>query len=71
MVVSGGVLMLVLHAYLEVLGTGALYLLLLLKKVCCDPSELQIRGGIEDKSEIIFLILNVNICCDPSSEQSH
>ena len=26
--------------------------------------ELQIRGGIEDNSKIIFL--NENICCDPS-----
>ena len=25
--------------------------------------ELQIRGGIEDKSKIIFLFLNENICC--------
>ena len=28
--------------------------------------ELQIRGGIEDNSKIIFVFLNKNICCDPS-----
>ena len=28
--------------------------------------ELQIRGGIEDNSKIIFLISHV--CCDPSIE---
>ena len=33
-------------------------------------SELQIRGGIEDNSEIIFLFLNKNICCDSSLEPS-
>ena len=32
--------------------------------------ELQIRGGIEDNSKIIFLFLNKNICCDPSLEPS-
>ena len=32
-------------------------------------TELQIRGGIQDNSEIIFLVfLNENICCDPSLE---
>ena len=34
-------------------------------------TELQIRGGIEDKSKIMFfLFLNENICCDPSLEPS-
>ena len=33
-------------------------------------SELKIRGGIEDNSNIIFLFLNENICCDPSLEPS-
>ena len=32
--------------------------------------ELQIRGGIEDNSKIIFLFLNENICCDHSLELS-
>ena len=32
-------------------------------------SELQIRGGIEDNSKVIFLILNENICCDLSSRR--
>ena len=32
--------------------------------------ELQIRGGIEDNSKIIFSFLNKNICCDPSLEPS-
>ena len=27
---------------------------------------LKIRGGIEEKSKIIFLFLNENICCDSS-----
>ena len=31
-------------------------------------AELQVRGGIEDNSKIIFLFLNENICCDPSLE---
>ena len=34
-----------------------------------QDSELQIRGGIEDNSRIIFLI-NEKICCDPSLESS-
>ena len=30
-------------------------------------SELQIKGGIDDNSKIIFLISqNENLCCDPS-----
>ena len=29
-------------------------------------SELQVRRGIEDNSEIFFFFLNENICCDPS-----
>ena len=33
-------------------------------------SELQIRGGTEDNSKVIFLSLNENICCDPSLELS-
>ena len=33
-------------------------------------SELQITGGTEDNSKIIFLFLNENICCDPSLEPS-
>ena len=33
-------------------------------------TELQIRGGTEDNSKIIFLFLNENICCDPSLELS-
>ena len=33
-------------------------------------SELQIGGGIEDNSKMIFLFLNANICCYPSLEQS-
>ena len=34
-------------------------------------SELQIRGGIEDNSEIIFLIPQwKHICCDPALEPS-
>ena len=33
-------------------------------------AELQIRGGIEDNSKIVFLLLNENICCDPSLERS-
>ena len=33
-------------------------------------TELQIGGGIEDNSEIIFLISQKNICCDPSLEPS-
>ena len=36
----------------------------------CTSTELQIRGGIEDNSEIIFIFLNKNICCDPSLEPS-
>ena len=32
--------------------------------------ELQIRGGIDDNSMIIFLFLNKNIHCDPSLEPS-
>ena len=31
--------------------------------------ELQMRGGIDNNSKIIFL-LNENICCDPSLEPS-
>ena len=43
--------------------------------LCNNPvtpliSELQIRGGIEDNSRIIFNFLNENICCDPSLEPS-
>ena len=34
-------------------------------------TELQIRRGIEDNSEIIYLFLNKNILCDPSLELSH
>ena len=34
-----------------------------------EYSELQIRGGIEDNSKIIFLI-SQNICCHPSLGQS-
>ena len=33
-------------------------------------SELQIRGGIEDNSNIFFLIFYENIRCDPSLELS-
>ena len=33
-------------------------------------TELQIKGGTEDNSKIIFLFLNENICCDPSLEPS-
>ena len=33
-------------------------------------SDLQIRGGIEDNSKILFLFLNENIRCDPSLEPS-
>ena len=34
-------------------------------------AALQIRGGIEDNSKIIFLLLNKNIIwCDPSLEPS-
>ena len=40
----------------------------LMRSVCCY-SKLQIRGGIEDNSRIIFLI-NKNICCNPSLEPS-
>ena len=32
--------------------------------------ELQIRGGIEDNSKIIFLFLKESICYDPSLELS-
>ena len=33
--------------------------------------ELQIRGGIEEISKVLFfLFLNENICCDPSLEPS-
>ena len=32
--------------------------------------ELQIRGGIEDKSKKFSLFLNENVCCDPSLEPS-
>ena len=32
-------------------------------------AELQVRAGIEDNSEIVFL-LNTKICCDPSLEPS-
>ena len=35
-----------------------------------DTAELQIRGGIEDNSKVIFLFLIKNICCDPSLEPS-
>ena len=34
-------------------------------------TELQIRGGREINSKIIFLFLNRNICCDPSIELPH
>ena len=34
-------------------------------------AELQIRGGTEDNSNIIFLFLNKNICCGPSLEPSY
>ena len=30
-------------------------------------TELQIRGGIEANSMIVFLFFNENICCDPFS----
>ena len=34
-------------------------------------AELQIRGGIQDNSKIMFLIsLNENLCCDHSLELS-
>ena len=33
-------------------------------------TELQIRGGIRDNSEISFLIYKENICCDPSLKPS-
>ena len=33
-------------------------------------TELQIRMGIEDNFEIIFLFLERNICCDLSFEAS-
>ena len=33
-------------------------------------SQLQIRGGIEDNSKIIFPISQQNISCDPSLESS-
>ena len=36
-----------------------------------NPPELQIRGGNEDNSKIIFLFLNESICCDSSLEPSH
>ena len=36
------------------------------QKLC--TTELRLRGGIKEKSEIIFLFLNKNICCDPSLE---
>ena len=32
--------------------------------------ELQVTGGIEINSKIIFLFLNKNVCCDPSLEPS-
>ena len=35
-----------------------------------SESELQIRQGNEDNSNIVFLFLNQNICCDPSLEPS-
>ena len=35
-----------------------------------NSPELQMRGSIEDKSKIIFLISQQNIHCDPSSEPS-
>ena len=34
-------------------------------------TELHIRRGIEDNSEIINIFLNKNILCDPSLELSH
>ena len=42
-----------------------------LRYQCLSVSELQIRGGIEDNSKIIFSLFNENICCDPSLEPSH
>ena len=33
-------------------------------------SELQITGGIEDRSNFVFLFLIENVCCDPSLEPS-
>ena len=39
-------------------------------KARMPKAELQIRGGIENNSKIIFLFLTENICCDPSLEPS-
>ena len=41
-----------------------------LKTFFCGVAELQIRGGIEDKSKKTFLIPYENIFCDLSLEQS-
>ena len=43
------------------------------KTDCTDQTylkELQMRGGTEDNSKIIFLSLNENLCCDPTLELS-
>ena len=40
------------------------------QKYCQTLLQLQIRGGMEDTSKIIFLFLDENICCDPSLELS-
>ena len=39
------------------------------KKIFWDP-ELQIKGGTEHNSKVIFLFLNESICCDSSLELS-
>ena len=38
--------------------------------IAVKNAELQIRGGIDDNSKIIFLFRDENICCDPSLEPS-
>ena len=39
-----------------------------IREIDDDSLELQIKGGIEENSKIIFHISQQNICCDPSLE---
>ena len=54
------------HIHVNILKT------LLICTVSCffSQSELQIRGGIEDKSKIIFSYFSMKMFCDPSLELS-
>ena len=67
-----------LHRVLAILSAIGLRPETILRHPACFPSqcssskmaELQVKGGNEDNSKLIFLYFNKNICCDPSLEPS-